>query len=205
MTEDPFTHDIGRVAEGLKEGGVAIVPTDTVYGVAASLDRPEAIGRIFDLKGRPADRPIPILVSGRDAINKYGTEISERTIRLIEEFWPGALTVIVPATPAVPEACLAGGNTVGLRMPDHPELLALISRCGGALAVTSANKSGDPETTTAREAYESLRELADIVLDTGPTPGRKPSTVVNANVDPPRIIRDAGIPESRIFDALRTD
>lgn len=199
MTNPPFTSNIDAVAGVLRQGGTAIVPTDTVYGLAASLDCPAAIARLYELKGRPDGKPIPILISGSEVVRRLATRLSASASTLIESFWPGPLTVVVQASEAVPAACLSGGATVGLRMPDHPDLLALLEACGGALAVTSANASGQPETTTAAAAYDSLSRLPDIVLDCGDTPGGRPSTVVDTLTSPPAILRSGVVDPSAIL------
>jgi len=190
MTDRPFTSDIHRVAHTLARGGVAVVPTDTVYGLAASLEHSDAIEQLYDLKGRPHDKPIPILVASSEEAKRLSSNLSSVACRLVRAFWPGPLTIVVQAARGVPEACLSGGRTVGLRMPDHGALLSLLAACGGALAVTSANSSGDPETVTASDAFASLNELPDIVLDCGIAPGRRPSTVIDTTTFPPTVLRE---------------
>lgn len=193
MTARPFTCDVAAVAAALADGKLAIVPTDTVYGVAASLAHPAAIARIFDAKGRPADKPIPILVDSPASARCFVSASNPVAERLTRAFWPGALTIIFPASERVPAECLAGGSTVGLRAPDHSGLLELLAACGGALAVTSANRSGYPESNSPASAYEALRDYTDIVLDCGELPSAPPSTVVDPSGDCPRIVRPGAI------------
>ncbi|CAN5484027.1 hypothetical protein BH23CHL2_BH23CHL2_00020 [soil metagenome] len=202
MTNLLFTSDIDAIAAVLRRGGTAIVPTDTVYGLAASLEYPAAIARLYELKKRPDGKPIPILISGPEVLQRLATGLSGSARTLIESFWPGPLTLVVQASGAVPTACLSGGATVGLRMPDHPDLLGLLEACGGALAVTSANASGQPETTSAAAAFDSLNQLPDIVLDCGDTPGGLPSTVVDTLARPPVILRSGRLDPSTIFELV---
>ena len=199
MSAPPFTRDVARVAAALNAGRVAIVPTDTVYGVAASLEHPAAITRIFAAKGRPDDKPIPILVDSPASAERYVSAISAAARRLMIAFWPGPLTIVMPAANAVPEDCLAGGSTVGLRLPDHSALRELLTACGGALAVTSANRSGCPETQSPEAAYAALRAHVDIVLDCGELPDSEPSTVVEPSGAQPRIIRSGAVDADTIL------
>ncbi|HLT17805.1 MAG TPA: L-threonylcarbamoyladenylate synthase [Thermomicrobiales bacterium] len=191
---------IERIAEALMAGAVAIIPTDTVYGIAAALDRPDAIERLYEIKGRPAGKPIPVLVDGMETALRLSRDFPDDARRLAAAFWPGALTIVVQAREGLPKRCLGPGDTVGLRMPDHADALALIRRCGGALAVTSANPSSQPETTNADVARRTLG--VDLVLDAGETPGGVASTVVDVTGEQPRILRHGAIVEAKIRDTL---
>ncbi len=162
----------------LRQGGLVVFPTDTVYGVGAAVDRPDAVARIYRVKGRPLDRPIPVLISSVDQIERLAARVDERVRRLAEAFWPGALTIVVPAQDWLPEEIVRETGAVGLRMPDHPVALAIIEAAGGALATTSANRSGEKEACTAEEALEALGDRVELIIDGGRTPGGVPSTVV---------------------------
>jgi L-threonylcarbamoyladenylate synthase len=197
------TTSVEECAAVLRNGGTAIIPTDTVYGLAASLDHPAAISRLYELKGRPERLPIPVLVSSTDCVARLTTALPQLARKLVAEFWPGALTIIVEASEEVPDEALSGGRTVGLRMPSHDLALALIEACGGALAVTSANRSGEPETTDPLDAAAALREQVDVVLDGGRTPGGIASTVVDVTAGEPRILRHGAILDSAIYRAAR--
>lgn len=199
MTPD---EDIARAVRILKDGGVIAIPTDTVYGLAASLDHPAAIERVFSIKGRSGTKAIPILVSDHAAINLLSRAPNPTAVRLAERFWPGALTIVVDADPAIPDAVLRGGATVGLRMPDHPVALAIIAGLGGSLAVTSANRSGEVEARTSEEVLFRLGTRIDFVIDAGRTPGSEPSTVVDATRVPPVILREGAIRRHEIMAVL---
>lgn len=185
--------DIERAVETLQAGGLAVIPTDTVYGIAAALDQPQAIERIYEIKGRDRLKAIPVLVSDPANVASLSGTLSQAAERLARHFWPGALTIVVEASDRVPPEALSGGTTVGLRMPDNEIALEVIRRCGGALAVTSANPSGKREARTAGEAHASLGDLIDVVLDGGTTGGGVPSTVVDATAQPLRILRQGAI------------
>jgi L-threonylcarbamoyladenylate synthase len=173
----------------LRQGGLVVFPTDTVYGVGAAVDRPEAVARIYLVKGRPLDRPIPVLISSLDQIERLVTRVDERVRRLAEAFWPGALTIVLPAQDWLPEEIVRDTGAVGLRMPDHPVALAVIEASGGALATTSANRSGEKEACTAEEALEALGDRVELIIDGGCSPGGVPSTVVAVADDSLRILR----------------
>ena len=153
--EKPTKHDgaavvpagpgaLQEAAEILARDGLVVFPTDTVYGVGARLDRPAGLARLYAAKGRPAEKAIPVLVAGAEHLARLTRDLPPGAAAFAARFWPGALTIVLPRSDAVPDLVTAGGDTVGLRMPDHPFALDLITRCGGALAVTSANRSGEP-------------------------------------------------------------
>jgi L-threonylcarbamoyladenylate synthase len=162
----------------LKNGGLVVFPTDTVYGVGASVDRPDAVARLYVAKGRPLERAIPVLVSGVEAARRLADHVPASASLLMERFWPGPLTVVLPAAKWLPEEIVRDTGGVGVRMPDHPVALELIRQSGGAIATTSANRSGAIETRTAADAAEQIGDRVDLVLDGGESPGGVPSTVV---------------------------
>ncbi len=164
--------------DALERGALVAIPTDTVYGLAARLDRPAALRRLYEAKGRPDDRAIPVLLSNADLISELTTGLPDGAEEFAGRFWPGPLTIVLPRGPRVPDLVTAGGDTVGLRMPDHPFALALIEAAGGALAVTSANRSGETSLRDPAAVAEALGSEIELVIDSGPTPGGRASTVV---------------------------
>jgi L-threonylcarbamoyladenylate synthase len=194
---------IERALNVLKEGGLVVFPTDTVYGVGASVDRPDAVARLYVAKGRPLERAIPVLVSGIDAAERLTPAVSAAGKRLMERFWPGPLTIVLPAVDWLPVEIVRDTGSVGVRMPDHPIALEIIAGSGGALATTSANRSGEPETGTAEEAAREIGDRVDLVLDGGKAPGGVPSTVVKLETDGSwSILRHGAIQEAEIQSAL---
>lgn len=183
---------INQAIATLNGGGVVAFPTDTVYGVGVDPFQPEAVRKLYKIKGRPIDKPIPILVGSTDDVERVAQNLPPTFAQLAERFWPGGLTLIVEAKSLPPEVT-AGGNTVGIRMPDHPLALALLQRFGGAIATTSANKSDEPPATSAEEVQSELGTLVDIILDGGQTATRIASTVLDLSVFPPQIRRQGGI------------
>lgn len=193
---------IERAVDVLRAGGVVAIPTDTVYGLAASLDRPDALARIFAIKGRSGDKALPILISDTSQIERLAGDTTPAAMTLATAFWPGALTIVVPASEAVPDEVTRGTATVGLRMPANEVALAVIRAAGGALAVTSANRSGGPEARTAEEVVERLGARVAFVVDGGRSGDAAASTVVDATGPRIRILRRGALSEARIRQAL---
>ncbi len=191
-----------RAAEVIRAGGLVILPTDTVYGLAANLWQPEAVAALYVAKQRPPERAIPILLADVQDMALVAQDIPEMARRLAVAFWPGPLTIAVPKRPAVPEI-VSSLPTVGLRIPDHPAARAAIRACGGALAVTSANLSGRPSPLTADQAVRDLGEAVMLVLDGGPCPGGVPSTVVDVSKGMLRIVRPGPLSEDALRRTLR--
>lgn len=158
-----------RAADVLNAGGVAVIPTDTVYGLAASPRFPDAVRRLYGLKGRDSGKPIALLASDVEAIARFGFPLSGEAAALAEAHWPGALTLVVQN---------AAGETEGFRIPAHAWTRALIARCGGLLRVTSANASGQAAATTYAAACREIGLLCDLLVDDGASPGGEASTVV---------------------------
>ena len=188
----------------LKNGGVVAFPTDTVYGVGVDPFQPEAVRKLYQIKGRPIDKPIPILVSTVGDVQRVAQNLPPVFFQLAEQFWPGGLTLIVEAKD-LPSEVTAGGKTVGVRMPDHPLALALLRRFGGAIATTSANRSDEPPATSAEEVQAELGDLVELVLDGGRTSTEIASTVLDLSVSPPQIRRHGGISMNQLAPFIHTN
>jgi L-threonylcarbamoyladenylate synthase len=196
--------DAGRAAavEALRNGGIVALPTDTVYGIAAALDVPGGIGRLFAAKRRPPDKAIMLLLADIAQAEEIGRMTAAATA-LAAACWPGGLTVVVPQRTdvALPEELTGGARTIGLRMPDHPAPRALAAGVG-PLPTTSANVSGLPEERTAAGILEQLGDAVDLVLDGGEAHGGPPSTVVDCSAEQARILRVGAISSERIVAIL---
>jgi len=179
-----------RAAEILVGGGLVIMPTDTVYGVAAHPRAAEAVQRLYDVKGRDAAKPIAMLAASPEAVERYGATMTGPERTLAARYWPGALTLVLEA----------GGIAEGFRVPDHATALALLETSGGVLRVTSANRSGEPPALTAEEASRAIGAQVDEVIDAGPVPGGVPSTVVRVTDGRPRILREGALTEKEILE-----
>ena len=160
-----------QAAEVLNRGGVVVIPTDTVYGLAARPDFPAAVDRLYTIKGRELKKPIALLASDLASIERFGYPLVGRARELAEQYWPGALTMVIPSKdPARPAE--------GFRIPDHRDTRALIAACGGVLRVTSANLSGQRPATDAPQALADVGLSSDYIIDDGISPGGVPSTVI---------------------------
>ncbi len=175
LTSDPTA--ISRALEILASGGLVAFPTDTVYGVAAGVNNAQGIDRLYEAKARSANKAIAVLVGEIEQLDQLTTGLTQSAQRLAERFWPGALTLVVPKHPSLPEN-LSPLPTVGVRMPDHAFARALL-RAAGPLATSSANISGETNTLTAQQVLEQLEGRIELVLDGGAAPGGVPSTVVD--------------------------
>ncbi len=174
----------------LRNGGVIGIPTDTVYGVAANALDVQAVDKVFNLKARDDTSPIPVLVGDVDDLHKYGREVSDEAVALAEAFWPGQLTIVVPKSGIIPLVVSGGLDTVGLRIADHPVPRELVSALGAPITATSANISGSDSLSSAVSVLEHLGSNLDMVFDGGELPPSRPSTVVDATLSPPRILRE---------------
>lgn len=196
--------NVARAVEVLKAGGVVAFPTDTVYGVAALPWDTDAVARLYEAKQRPRDRPIPLLLSDADQLNRVATlppRFRRLYRRLSARFWPGGLTLILLKTEIVPDV-VSPGLTVAVRVPDLPLARDLIRAAGGALAVTSANLSGQLSPITAQEVEEQLGGRIDLILDGGLCRGGVPSSILDCTVLPPRLLRHGAVPEAALRAAI---
>lgn len=182
----------------LQEGEVVAMPTETVYGLAGDATNEAAVRRIFAAKGRPSDNPLIVHVASVEQAHQFVTHIPDVAARLMEAFWPGALTIILESNGTASTLVTAGLDTIGLRMPDHPLALRLIEATGLGLAAPSANRSGKPSpTSSAHVAYDLSGRIAAIV-DGGETGIGVESTVIDCTMTPPAILRPGGVTREQI-------
>src|SRR3954447_24119368 len=158
----------------IRAGHLIAFATDTVYGVACDPFNVEVIEKLYQAKARDRLKAIPVLISGAHRLADYSTHVPPSAARLAERFWPGALTLVVPKAARLP-AELGGGETIALRVPDRPALQHFLEVCGGALATSSANLSGQPDAVTAEQAAGYLGEYVAVIVEGGTTPGGIPS------------------------------
>lgn len=187
-----------RALEELRRGGVVVYPTDTLYGLGCRIDFEEAVRRIFALKDRPPTEALPVLLADPADLDTYGVQISAAARRLAALYWPGPLTIVVRRSSRMPAVVAGGGETIGLRVPGLPLARALIRDLGIPLVGTSANTHGARPPLTAQQVVFDLGDRVDLVIDGGRTPLGRESTVVDATIDPPRILRQGPLvlPES---------
>jgi L-threonylcarbamoyladenylate synthase len=197
----PAPAAIAEVAAIVKGGGVVAFPTDTLYGLAADPRRDDALERLFAAKARDAAAPIPLIAADLGQAQELGA-FSDLALRLARAFWPGPLTIVVPASPAIARRALGGGTTVGIRVPAHEVALALCRAAATCVTATSANLSGTAPPASAQEIDPHLASRLDAVLDAGPAPGGPPSTIVSVASERPQLIRAGAIAWDRVLKSL---
>ena len=178
-----------RAAEWLRGGGVIALPTETVYGLAANALDEKAVARIFQIKGRPANNPVIVHVSGLEMAKRCVRDWPDLADRLAQAFWPGPLTLVLPRSREIPDLVTGGGATVGLRWPSHPLIQAVIRACGFPLAAPSANLSTRVSPTNARHVHKQLGDKIKLIVDGGQSQVGIESTVLDLTVSPPEILR----------------
>jgi L-threonylcarbamoyladenylate synthase len=193
---------LARAAEVLRSGGTVAFPTETVYGLGANALDAEAVAGIFAAKQRPAWDPLIVHVSSADMLDRVAGEVTPQARRLIDAFWPGPLTVLLPKGSAIPDAVTAGRPLVAVRMPAHPIARALIAAADIPIAAPSANRFGRPSATTADHVLEDLDGRIDLVLDGGETNWGMESTVVEAGQNSIRIYRLGAVSKEAIETAI---
>ncbi|MBN1689538.1 MAG: threonylcarbamoyl-AMP synthase [Dehalococcoidia bacterium] len=183
----------------LREGGIVAYPTDTVYGLGADIYNDLAVKKLFTAKDRPMGLPLPVLIDNIDKLEELVSGQTAFTRSLIKRFWPGGLTIIFNKAPHVQSLVLAGSDKIGVRMPDHPVALLLISELGRPIAGTSANLHSGEITLTAGEVSGQIGSRVDYIIDAGRCPGGRESTIVDATAETPRIVRYGAVAESDIM------
>lgn len=182
----------------LRDGEVVAFPTETVYGLGANALSDQAVEKIYLAKGRPSDNPLIVHIAETAQLETVVRQVSEQAKALMDAFWPGPLTLILPKTQKVAGLVTAGLDTVGVRMPDHPLALALIRRAGLPIAAPSANRSGRPSPTTAEHVRVDLEGRIPCIVDGGSTGVGVESTVIDMTAAPPMILRPGGVTVERI-------
>ena len=199
---EPDPQAIQRAAEVILAGGLVVLPTDTVYGLVCDPRQPAAVDRIYEVKQRSRDLPLVLLLYDMVQVETFIQDLPLPAVRAMQEFWPGALTVVLRDRSLTTEPLRAGGETVGLRLPAHLVPREVAMYVGGGLASTSANVSGAPSPVTAEEALAQLDGLVSLVLDAGPTRFAHESTVVSFVSDPPEVLRVGAISVARLREVL---
>jgi L-threonylcarbamoyladenylate synthase len=185
-----------QVEEGisiLKGGGVVAFPTDTVYGLGACASNEQAVERVYELKKRPRNMALPLLLANVSQIGEVAENMSQVAWLLARHFLPGALTLVLPKSDSLPDIITAGGGTIAVRIPAHPVPVALAEGLGAPIVGTSANLSGKPSVLTASDVYSQFGDNIDLVIDGGRCPGGRESTIVDAAGETPVILREGAI------------
>jgi len=191
-----------QILSFLRGGGVIGFPTDTAYGLGADPFNPKAVQRIFEIKGRPEGKPILLLVDSL-AMASSVCHVTDTARSLAARFWPGPLTMILPARENVPSIVTAGTGNIGVRWPSSEFALRLVRGLGQPITATSANRAGMPSTITASEVRKQLSDSIDMIIDGGTLPSRGGSTLLDLTAVPARLLREGPIAEAELSDVLK--
>ena len=202
-TEDHLKAGLKRAAESILSGGMVAIPTESFYGLAVNPTDVKAIHRLFDVKKRRGDQPILILIPSVEHLDQYVIHVPEIGHRLMNEFWPGGLTLIFEARLDLPRELTAGTGKIGVRLSSHPIATALAQAVGAPITGTSANISGQPACSSAKEVLQQLGDKVDVILDGGETAGGKGSTVLDVTMDPPVVVREGMVGQKRLEKCLK--
>ncbi len=197
-TLSPEPYKIKEAADAIKRGSTVAFPTETVYGLGADALNPEAIKKVFKAKGRPSDNPLIVHISDMEMLKLIAKQTSKTALALINKFWPGPLTIILKKMKVVPAVVTGGLDTVAVRMPDNKIALALIKESGVPLVAPSANLSGRPSPTKAKDVVDDLSGRIDMIIDGGKTKIGIESTVIDMTRIPPTLLRPGGLPVEEI-------
>lgn len=200
LADGPQVRDL---AAALLGGAVATYPTETFYALGAAAFSRKAVDRVFRMKGRDASKPLSFIVSDMDMIGEISSSLPPAFKILAGEFWPGPLTLVLPAAAGLPERLLGPGRTIAVRIPPLAWLRAVVRELSEPLTATSANLAGEKELTDPAEVTALFNGQVDLIVDGGPAPGGLPSTIVDLTAAAPRILRQGRIPAAQIEAFLR--
>ena len=189
----PEPDALARVVSVLRSGGVAAIPTDTLYGLAVNPFDTQAVGRLFTIKSRATEKAVPLVAADAAQVEALLGQLTPLAARLAARFWPGPLTLVVRAPASLAVDVTGQSGTVGVRVPAQAVTRALCAAAGWPLTATSANISGEPATSDPADVERRLGTRIDVLVDAGPTPGGPPSTIVDATGEEPRLIRAGAI------------
>lgn len=193
--------EIEEALRVLKAGGVVVLPTDTLYGLAVDVFSEAALRRVFAIKGRPAGLALPVLVADWGQVQLVADRVSQVGQLLAQRFWPGPLTLVVLRSPRLSALLTGGKDSVAVRMPDHWVPTALAARLGAPITGTSANRSGAADALTVAAVEAQLGPQVDYIVRCGPAPSGTPSTVVDVTNETPRLVRPGALPFDQILSA----
>lgn len=193
---------LAQAVQVLRDGGVVAYPTDTLYGLAVDPRNASAVERLLELKGRHASAAIPLIAATVEQAQTAG-EFSPAHLQLARAFWPGPLTIVVPANASIAPLLLGGGSTIAVRVPAHEVATGLAAELDGCITSTSANRSGQAPATSAQQVSADLGDMIDLVLDGGPSPGGPPSTIVALADGRVRLVRAGAVSWDRVLESLK--
>ena len=201
-SRNPEPEIIAEAATIIKNGGVVVFPTRCLYGLGADALDADAVGKVFKIKQRPAENPVLVLIHARRQLDSLVTNISPAAAAIMEVFWPGRVTLVFEAGPALPDGLTAHTGKIGVRLVGHPVAAALVSQVGRPITGTSANVSGRPGCHQAENLDPAIAEQVDLILDAGILKGGVGSTVVDVTEERPKILREGQVTADDISGAL---
>jgi L-threonylcarbamoyladenylate synthase len=201
-TEENHAEVIAEAVDILKTGGIVVYPTRCLYGLGADALNSEAVNRVFSIKQRPLDKPLLILVPGRDSIDSLVKWVPLPAVKIMDRFWPGKVTIIFDAAKSLPENLHAGKNKIGIRLPGHPLAKKLVESFGKPITGTSANLSGSSAASRINELSPLLFNKIDLILDAGSLQGGTGSTVVDVTGESVDVLREGVVSRSEILNAI---
>jgi L-threonylcarbamoyladenylate synthase len=205
MISDEIGEMIDRAVGILGDGGVVIFPTDTVMGVGVDALNAAAVTRLFEIKQREPNNPLPVLLPDESALDAFALNVSTIATNLASNLWPGGLTLVLNADPKLANSIQSTNGTVGFRVPNHPVTLELLRRFGGPITGTSANLSGDEAPSDSGGLDSQFVDRVDIVVPGAGSPDGLPSTVMDCTATPPRLVRNGAIPTYEILSVIQKD
>ncbi|MFC1905865.1 L-threonylcarbamoyladenylate synthase [Chloroflexota bacterium] len=198
---NPVKKNYESAIELMQNGGVVALPTDTAYCLAADIHIDGAVRKVFEIKNRPFDKALPIFLPGKEALKSVAIDIPDVAWALADKFWPGGLTIILKKHPSLLTLAVSGGNTLAVRVPDHPIPLDVIASIGSPITGTSANIAGQTSPVTADEVYRQIGDRVDMIVDGGRCPASELSTIVDLTVSVAKVLRDGAITKEQIEKA----
>ncbi len=199
VTDTNIKQVICTAIETLEKGGIVAYPTETFYGLGVRFDNEEAIKRLYTIKHRPEMKPVPLVIGSRKLLTLLVSGINDRSSSLMDRFWPGPLTLVLPAKKNLSEFITAGTQKVAVRIPGKSFALQLAKSIDRPITSTSANPSGMPPAQNARTVLRYFQSKIDLVIDGGPAPGRLPSTLIEVTGDEVKILREGAIKKEQLI------
>ncbi len=193
LQENPLESVLKNALQVLKNGGIIAYPTESFYALGVNTQNEDAVRRLYELKKRPADKPVPLIAGSREILKTLVKSIPPQAEFLMKEFWPGALTMVFDAAEGLPEGLTAGIGKVAVRIPGESFALSLAKAADFPITATSANHSGSSPAESADEVIKYFGETIDLIIDAGKTPGGKPSTIIDITVMPFKVLREGRV------------
>ena len=194
---------VDRVANAVSEGQIIVCPTDTLYALVADAKNLTAMERIYAIKSRSTHQPLPLIAANVQQVNEQVGSLSQLGERLASIFWPGPLTLVVPAHTVLGDQCKAADGSVAVRVPDQAFTREVVSEIGRPVTATSANVSGDTAISRIGDLSQEIRDGVDLIIDVGTLAGGAPSTIVDVRYSTPILIRDGAVPWKRVLESLQ--